>query len=95
MSRTVYTFINWCDRMETPELLERIKRNDIAIYGAGEVGKKLYYILKIRNLHHRVRCFVVSDVPEPGRDIAGVPIKASEDIAGTNIFILLANVIRR
>ena len=76
--------------MRTPELLEIIKRNDIAIYGAGEVGKKLYHILKIQNLHQRVKCFVVSSVSASGMSIEGVPLRAVSDLADENIFILLA-----
>lgn len=76
--------------MRTPELLELIKSNDIAIYGAGEVGKKLYHILKIHNLHQRVKCFVVSDASASGMEIEGAPLRAASDLAGENVFILLA-----
>lgn len=76
--------------MRTPELLEIIKSNDIAIYGAGEVGKKLYHILEIHNLHQRVKCFVVSDVLASGMELEGVPLKAVSDLTDENIFILLA-----
>lgn len=90
MSRTAFTSISWCKDMRTPELLEIIKSTDIAIYGAGEVGKKLYHILKIHNLHQRVKCFVVSDASVSGRNIEGIPFRAPSDLAGENIFILLA-----
>jgi len=76
--------------MRTPELIEIIKSNDIAIYGAGEVGKKLYHILKIHNLHQRVKCFVVSDATVSSSNIEGVPLRTVSDLVGENVFILLA-----
>lgn len=90
MSPIVYTSISWCKDMRTPELLEIIKSTDIAIYGAGDVGKRLYHILKIHHLHQRVKCFVVTDVPAACMDMEGVPLRTASDLAGENVFILLA-----
>lgn len=89
-SRIAYTSINWYKDMDTPKLLEIINRSDIAIYGAGEVGKKFYNALKMNNLHHRVRCFVVSKMEQPGETIYGVPVKTVCELAGENIYICIA-----
>lgn len=66
--------------MECSELIELIRVNDIAIYGAGYVAETFYKALQIQNLENRVKYFIETETTKTNRTIQGVPIITIENI---------------
>lgn len=77
--------------MKLSELVDFIKKNDIAIYGTGFVAKTFYVTLEIWNLEKKVKYFIVTDEEKARGTLQGIPIRALKDIASdTEVFICIA-----
>lgn len=53
---------------------------ECVIYGAGNYGKRLYRLLAVVKLAHKVKCFAVSECPEGQDTCAGVRVVSYEDM---------------
>lgn len=53
---------------------------ECVIYGAGNYGKRLYELLTVIKLAHKVKCFVVSECPEEQSNNTGVGVISFEDM---------------
>lgn len=69
-----------------------ISHENIIIYGAGMVGKRVFHDLSLLGKAERVVCFAVSDVQENLNEIEGIPVRAIADLKGekSNYFIVVA-----
>lgn len=55
--------------------------DNIIIYGAGMVGKKLFRQLEMRGKRAEILCFAVSKISDPAAEYAGISIKDIEALA--------------
>lgn len=77
--------------MDTLELIDIIKNNDIAIYGAGYAAKNFYTALQIRNIEKRVKYFIVTDLEKAHGEIQGIPVRAVKDVVDEkNTYVCIA-----
>ena len=77
--------------MKCSELIEFIKSNDIAVYGAGFIAESFYAALQMRNLEKRVRYFIETDAGKEQKSIQGVPVIGIKDVVNIeSIFICIA-----
>ncbi len=77
--------------MNTSELIDIIKSNDIAIYGAGYAAQNFYTALQIRNLERQVKYFIVTDPEKSYKEIQGIPVRAVKDVENEkNIYFCIA-----
>lgn len=53
---------------------------ECVIYGAGNYGRRLYHLLTVVKLAHKVKCFAVSQCMEEQRSNTGVSIISFEDV---------------
>lgn len=53
---------------------------ECVIYGAGNYGKKLYRLLTVVKLAHKVKCFAVSECPREQSNITGANVISFEDV---------------
>ena len=52
---------------------------ECVIYGAGNYGKRLYELLTVVKIAHKVKCFVVSECPEKQRGNIKMSVLSFED----------------
>lgn len=60
------------------KIVEKCK--DCVIYGAGYYGKRLYNLLTVVNLVHKVKCFAVSKCPEEHSGNTGLMVVSFEEV---------------
>lgn len=66
----------------TETLLEQIAKQNIAVYGAGHIARKLLKALKLYHYDQNIMCFVVSFSEQSEKTIEGIPVRTIDWLAG-------------
>lgn len=70
------------DHISSADLLALIAQQDIVIYGSGHIAGKFLKALKLYHYDKNVSCFVVSDPGQSDKTIEGIPVRATDWLAG-------------
>lgn len=71
-------------------------KEEIYLYGAGTIGRKIIRFLKLNEKLNLVRNIFVSETPEYGKKISGVPvIKYKPELVNQNSFVLVSSTLFR
>ena len=66
------------------ECLERLKQNQIVIYGTGHVGRKFLLALKKLGLESQIACFAKTTHAQPKENIEGIAVRSISEITGVD-----------
>lgn len=73
------------------EWLNRVSiSNEIVIYGAGTVAKRIYALLKKQNITEKIKCFAVEDTDKNVKAIEGIKVVKYTILDYTNAICIIA-----
>lgn len=73
------------------EWLNRVSiNNNIVIYGAGTVAKRIYALLKKQNITEKIKCFAVEDTDKNVKAIEGIKVVKYTTLDYTNAICIIA-----